>query len=67
MKSITTLSILFALFACSTALFTHINPREDFCIFKKLIENDKLNINYVTSGQNEQKVVMRVRFPLFSM
>ena len=60
MKSIFLGLLVCLLFAQSYALFTHLNAREDFCIYKKLTENDKLNVNYVSSGQNEQKIIMRV-------
>ena len=47
------------------ALHTTLAPRQEFCVYKKVTEGDKLNINYVSSGTDEHKMIMRV--PLASV
>lgn len=51
---------LVSIFFNAYALNIQLNPREDFCIYKKLKLGEKLNINYVSSGQNEARIMMKV-------
>lgn len=53
--------ILAALFSCGLCIYTHIDQRRDFCIYKRMMTGDKLNVNYVSSGQNEERVRLQVK------
>mmetsp|Transcript_58463 Transcript_58463/g.67520 ORF Transcript_58463/g.67520 Transcript_58463/m.67520 type:complete len:199 (+) Transcript_58463:29-625(+) len=59
MKTVFQLQLLLALLACTYSLHTTIAPRETFCVYKYLANNDKLTINYVSSGLEEQQINMK--------
>ena len=41
-------------------LHTTIEPKVDFCLYKNVNAGEKLNINYISSGQDENRMMMKV-------
>ena len=58
-KNLSALILLF-LSIESYAMHTTVLPKQEFCLYKNVNEGEKLNINYISSGQDEKKMMLRV-------